>query len=230
VNRELEILRAILNFAVQNEWLIKNPFALTKGVISKAAENERDRILSFEEESRLLECCVGRRAHLRPLLICALDTAMRRGEIFKMRWRDLNFETNEIFIPQTNTKTEESRIVAMTPRLREELLILREVPPNDPSRTVFGIANTIKTAFKSACLQANVVNFRFHDCRHTATSRMIAAGCFHTEVMKIIGHSQIKTFLRYLNIAPETANAVAGRLHTFVTERLAAETDPRSIN
>ena len=47
VNRELELLRAMLNFAIQNEWLIKNPFVLAKGIISKAAEVERDRILSF---------------------------------------------------------------------------------------------------------------------------------------------------------------------------------------
>jgi integrase len=230
VNRELEILRAILNFAVQNEWLIRNPFTLTKGVISKAAENERDRVLSFEEERRLLDCCVGRKAHLKTLLICALDTAMRRGEIFKMRWRDVNFETNEIFIPQTNTKTEESRAVAMTPRLRDELLILLHVSPDDPDQTIFGITNTIKTAFKSACLVAGIADFRFHDCRHTATTRMIAAGCSYTEVMKITGHSQLKTFLRYLNISPETANAVAGRLHAFVTERLAVETVSHNIN
>ena len=87
VNRELEVLRAMLNFALQNEWIIKNPFTLTKGIISKAAEAERDRTLSFEEESRLLEVCTDRRAHLKPVVICALDTAMRRGEVFKMRWR-----------------------------------------------------------------------------------------------------------------------------------------------
>lgn len=106
VNRELELLRGILNYAVQNEWLIKNPFSLTKGVISKAAEVERERVLSADKEQRLLYACTGRRSHLRPLLICALDMAMRRGEIFKMRWSDIRFETMEIFIPQTNTKTE----------------------------------------------------------------------------------------------------------------------------
>jgi len=218
VNRELELLRAMLNFAIQNEWLIKNPFNLSKGIISKAAEVERDRILSFGEEQRLLEVCIGRRSHLRPLLICALDTAMRRGEIFKMKWSDVKVEKGEIYIPQTNTKTEEARIVGITSRLQEELEKLWEVSPKEKDRLVFGVTHTIKTAFNSACIESGIKNFRFHDCRHTATTRMIASGSPHTEVMKITGHSQLKTFLRYLNITSETANKVASKLDNYLEE------------
>lgn len=217
INRELELLRAILNYAVQNEWLIKNPFALTKGIISKAAEAQRDRVLSNEEEQRLLDVCVERKTHLRPLLICALDTAMRRGEIFKMRWEDIDLRKNEIQIPQTNTKTEVARTVGVTKRLREEFETLWEASSKDLIKTVFGITNTIKTSFKSACEEAKIENFRFHDCRHTATTRMIASGSPHTEVMKITGHSQLKTFLRYLNITPETTNRVASNLDNYLT-------------
>ncbi len=218
VNRELELLRTILNFAIQNEWLIKNPFVLAKGVISKAAEAQRDRILSFEEEQRLLEVCVGRKAHLRSLLICALDTAMRRGEILKMRWQDIDFAKREIYIPQTNTKTEVARVVGITVRLRKELEILWGASSKDPTTTVFGIVNTVKNAFKSACEEASIEDFRFHDCRHTATTRMIASGTPHTEVMKVTGHSQLKTFLRYLNITPETTNKVASNLDGYLAK------------
>lgn len=220
VNRELELLRAMLNYAIRNEWLIKNPFVLTRGVISKGAEVERERVLTFEEERRLLNACVGQRSHLKALLICALDTAMRRGEIFKLRWADINVHKNEIFIPQTNTKTEESRTVGITPRLGTELEALREVSSGDKNQTVFGITTTIKTVFKAVCEEAKVQDFRFHDCRHTATTRMIASGCPHTEVMKITGHSQLKTFLRYLNITPESTNKVAMALHEYVRERM----------
>lgn len=219
VNRELTVLRTMLNYALQNDWLIQNPFKKTKGIISTAAEAERDRVLGFAEEARLLEVCVGRRAHLKALLICALDTAMRRGEIFKMRWRDLNFATREIFIPQSNTKTEDARTVGITPRLRDELERLWETSPQDPNILVFGITNTIKTAFASACQEAEIQDFRFHDCRHTATTRMIASGSPHTEVMKITGHTQLKTFLRYLNITAETASKVASRLNNYLAER-----------
>ncbi len=219
VNRELALLRVILNFAVQNEWLIRNPFVLAKGIISMSAEVERDRVLSFAEESRLLAVCVDRRAHLKPILICALDTAMRRGEIFKMRWQDVNLLTNEIHIPQTNTKTEDARVVGITPRLKDELERLWEVSPKDYNQSVFGITDTIKRAWKTACRLANIEDFRFHDCRHTATTRMISSGSPHTEVMKITGHSQLKTFLRYLNITSETANKVASRLSNYMTNK-----------
>lgn len=228
VNRDLELLRAILNFAVQNEWLLRSPFVLTKGLISKAAEAERDRVLSLEEEHRLLDVCVGRRSHLRPLLICALDTAMRRGEIFKMRWKEINFVTNEIYIPRTNAKTEEARTVGITPRLRDEFKRLWEASSQDVNAIVFGITTTVKTAFRSACNDARISDFRFHDCRHTATTRMIASGSPHTEVMKITGHSQLKTFLRYLSITTGTVNNVALRLSKYYLRNQQAVVDATS--
>ena len=218
INRELSVLRAILNFAIDNEWMTSNPFQRMRGIISRAAEVERDRVLSFDEEERLLSACVDERAHVRPLLICALDTGMRRGEMFKMIWNDVSFETGEITIPQTNTKTEETRLVAMTPRLRSELERLWAMSPQDLSWRVFGITNSIKKSWATACRNAGISDFRLHDCRHTATTRMIASGSPHTEVMKITGHSQLKTFLRYLTITTNTANKVANRLSDYITE------------
>ena len=172
--------------------------------------------MSFEEEERLLNVCINERAHLKPILICALDTAMRRGEIFKLQWKDVDLGRNEIKISQTNTKTEESRTVGITPRLRDELVSLWYDSPKKKDGLVFGITNTIKTSFKSACKKAKIYDFRFHDCRHTATTRMIASGSPHTEVMKITGHKQLKTFLRYLNITSETAGGVASRLSDYL--------------
>lgn len=224
-------MRTILNFAVQNEWLLKNPFVACQGIIAISAEVERDRVLNFEEESRLLSVCTGPRKHLKTILICALDTAMRRGEIFKMKWQDVNFETGEIYIPQTNTKTEDSRIVGITPRLKAELEKLWEASPKNLESLVFGKIDSIKTSWKTACRLANVQDFRFHDCRHTATTRMIASGSPHTEVMKITGHTQLKTFLRYLNITSETANKVASKLSNYLGERhISFEEISNSVN
>jgi integrase len=223
VNRELALLRAVLEFAFANEWLVVNPFQRARGIVSRAAEVERDRILSFEEEERLLAACVESRAHLRPILICALDTAMRRGEIFKMKWADVSFETGEIVIPATNTKTERSRIVAVTKRLHTELTELWMSSPKDLSMRVFGLTNNIKHAWSTACRIADVSDFRLHDCRHTATTRMIASGSAHTEVMKITGHSQMKTFLRYLTITQSTAGRVASQLDDYLLRHAPAD-------
>lgn len=231
VNRELTVLRTILNFAVANDWLVTNPFAKTKGVISAAAEVKRDRVLSFDEEQRLLNACTDGKAHIKPIIICALDTAMRRGEIFKMRWRDVDFVKNQIIIPQTNTKTEEARIVGITPRLRQELELLWDCSPGDKNLLVFGVTNTIKNAFQSACRDAGIQGFRFHDCRHTATTRMVSSGSPHTEVMKITGHSQLTTFLRYLNITQETTNQVATKLRDYLEKQSdVLDASPESVN
>lgn len=231
VNRELASLRAILNFAIDNDWLEKNPFQRMRGVISISAEVERDRVLSFEEEERLLAACTGERAHVKPLLICALDTAMRRGEMFKMIWADIDFVTGKIFIPQTNTKTEESRIVAMTPRLRLELERMWSLSPREKSISVFGIHDNITKAWASVCRLAEVADFRLHDCRHSATTRMVASGSPHTEVMKITGHSQLKTFLRYLTITTDRANDVANRLSEYHSQgRASVEVDSTFLN
>lgn len=219
VNREMQQLKAMLNFAIQNDWLIVNPFAKCKGIISIALETKRDRVLGYEEEERLLRACRDRRAHLRPILICALDTGMRRGEIFQMKWKDVDLASRQIYIPQTNTKTQTARTVGITDRLKQELLGLWERSPKNPEWIVFGILADVKNAWKSALEEADIQNFRFHDCRHTATTRMIASGCHHTEVMKITGHSQMVTFLRYLNITPETAQRVADRLGSYLANR-----------
>lgn len=216
VNRELARLRVMLNFAIDNNWLIKNPFNQSKGIISTSAEVERDRILSHDEEFQLLAVCINERDHIKPIIICALDTGMRRGEIFKMRWLDVSFETSEIYIPKTNAKTEDERTVGMTKRLKAELVRLWSISPKDLDGSVFGIKTSIYKAFNTACRLAGIKDFHLHDCRHTATTRMIASGSDHTEVMKITGHTQLKTFLRYLNITPETSRRCATRLDVYL--------------
>jgi integrase len=105
------------------------------------------------------------------------------------------------------------------PRLKIELESLWETLPKDLTASIFQIGESIQTAWKTACRLADIEDFRFHDCRHTATTRMIASGSPHTEVMKITGHSQLKTFLRYLNITTETANNVANRLGNYLADR-----------
>src|SRR5262249_5968696 len=110
VNRELSCLRRILNIAVRESWIHKNPFACGDSLISFAVERKCERILTREEEMCLLSACDDPlRKHLRPILICALDTGMRQGEIFKLRWSDICFETRTVTIQAFNTKTMRER-------------------------------------------------------------------------------------------------------------------------
>lgn len=79
---------------------------------------------------------------------------------------------------------------------------------------------------RRACVQ----NFRIYDCRHTAPTRMIASGSPHLEVMKITGHTQLETFLRYLNITPETAKKVAGRLNDYLDQSVPQTVESNLVN
>jgi integrase len=112
VHRELELMRAIMRFAVRRGWLMRSPFEMGPPLISKSDETSRERVLSRDEENRLLAQCIGRRAHLRPLLIAALDTAMRRGELFKLTWEDVDLTRGVITIRAVNSKTARARTVA----------------------------------------------------------------------------------------------------------------------
>lgn len=200
VNRELATLRAMLNFAQEEGYLLKNPFP--PKAISNAAEVERDWPFSNEDERKLLEQCTGVREHLRPIVICALDTAMRPDEIFKLVWSDIDFTLSTINVRMENSKIEKSRNVPMSKRLRLELEKLWKASLMDLDALVFG-TKSVKKAFNSAVKLADIEGFRFRDCRHVGTKRMLLAGYSHAEVMKITGHSQMKTFLRYVNLTRE---------------------------
>ncbi len=219
VNRELATLRRMLNFAVNEGWLITNPFGKTENLVSIASEKARERVLDFNEEHRLLAECKDERAHLKPILICALDTAMRPEEIYKLVWSDIDFKKGIIKIRAENTKTETERIIGLTARLTEELEKIWEVSPKDPQRSVFGV-KSIKHAFKTACRKASIDGFRFRDCRHTATTRMVNSRIPQAEIMKVTGHTQLKTFLRYVNLTAETASQSALRFGEFIGEKL----------
>ncbi|CAN5225012.1 hypothetical protein BH10ACI1_BH10ACI1_31700 [soil metagenome] len=234
VNRELALLRTIFNDAVYNGWLIRSPFLNAKGLVSLADENKRERVLSIEEERRLLNACVtdlvrkykrnekeitvnikSRRKHLKPLIILALDTAMRRGELLKLCWKDIDFENRLISILAFNTKTATARTVGMTPRVYDELSELWEKSPKDLSELVFGITDTIKKSFTSACNDAGVDDFHFHDLRHTAITRMIQAGFSPMEIMKVSGHTQMTTFARYVNPNTQAVQRIAEGLSSY---------------
>jgi integrase len=215
VNRELELMRAVIRFAVREGWLPKSPFEMGTPLISKADETQRERILTHDEETFLLAACSGRRLHLRPIIITALDTGMRRGELFKLRWSDVDLATGKITIKAINTKTARKRAVAITDRLAIELERLWKNSPKNPNELVFGIRSTFKNSFATACKIAGIEEFRFHDCRHTAITRMVSAGIQPMEIMKLTGHTQMTTFARYVNPNEQSLKRAAKLLDTF---------------
>ena len=225
VNRTLALLRTMLRFAVQNSWLSDSPFERGKPLISLSDENKRERVLSFDEEVRLLAVCTDKRAHLKPLLITALDTAMRKGELIKLQWKDVDFSARIITVTAMNSKTAKQRNVGMTQRVFDELTRLWEQSPKDLDGLVFGIKDTVKRSFASVCREAEITDFRLHDCRHTAITRMIQAGLPAMEIMKVSGHTQMNTFARYINPNKQAVRRIADGLTAFHAETLIQPTN-----
>ncbi|MDT5120662.1 MAG: hypothetical protein QOC96_144 [Acidobacteriota bacterium] len=232
VNRELCCLRRIFSIAEREGYIHKNPFRMGDSLISAADEVKRERVLSHDEEARLLKACTGLRTHLRPLLIAALDTSARFGELIKLQWADTYLDSGIIVIKAENSKTNRPRLVAMTPRLQEELHSLWSKSTKDKNARVFGIKNNVRKSFESACKEAGVEGFRFHDNRHTALTRMIAAGVAPMECMKVSGHSQYATFARYINPTEQAVRKAAEALSMFNAQAAEAQasTAPELIN
>jgi integrase len=219
VNRELSVMRRMLNIAKKNKWIIDNPFSQADSIISLADERTRERIITRDEEAQLLAACEHpRRTHLKPIIICALDTGMRRGEILALRWLDVDFENEVITVAEFHTKTLRERHVSMTVRLRLELEHLYQNSPRKLEERVFGVAVNVKRSFDSARRAAGLANLRFHDLRHTAATRLVQGHAPLQEVGRILGHTQASTTYRYVNANVETAKRAAAILNAYNAE------------
>lgn len=213
VNRELELLSRIFSYAVERGELDNNPF---KGVKKLAVNNLMTRYLTPNEENRLMNALTGRRAHLRPIVLIALHTGMRRGEILSLRWEQVDFSRNSIQL--LRTKSGKPRSIPMNKVIKDVLRRMR----NDDCEYVFRNRRTdksvtdIKNAFKAALKEAGIEKLRFHDLRHTAGTRMADANIPITAISDILGHADIRTTTRYAHATDEAKRRAVKALEGFV--------------
>ncbi len=215
VNRELAYLRRLLNIAERNDWIDKNPFKRGDSLIHLADEVKRDTVLSPAECQRLLDACSDRRAHLKPIVIAALDLGCRLGELLKLQWKDVDLDSGIITIQAFNTKTMRERTVAITQRLQIELENLLSAFPHSENDLVFGFSE-IRKGFKSACKIAGLPDLRFHDLRHVHATNLDSLGFSIAAIGKQLGHSSdSRVTLRYINRDKEATRQVADALDEF---------------
>jgi integrase len=150
-----------------------------------------------------------------PILICALDTGMRRGEILGLKWSDVDFEERVLTIRAFNTKTMQERQVSLTTRLMIELERLWEESPKNRDFLVFGFTDNVKKSWTSVRTKAGLPDVRFHDLRHTAATRLVAAHLPLPEVGRVLGYTQANTTYRYINANIETTRRAAALLDAF---------------
>jgi integrase len=196
VNRELACLKTIFNKAILWGMATRNP---VKG-IKLFKEPQRDRYLMPDEIRLLLDAYPS---HYRPLVVTALHTGMRLGEILNLTWEDVDFRTMQILV--RDSKNGESRRIEMNSVVSQELLRLKK----EPSRThVFiGLSgarlqtNAISRVHRMVCRKARIADCRFHDLRHTFASHLVMNGVDLTTVSKLLGHKTLQMTLRYSHLS-----------------------------
>ena len=192
VNRLLSVLSKIFSLASDAEIIDHNP---CRKVRKFRLNNQRVRVLSSEEETRLLTALRDNEL-VKQIVIFALNTAFRRGEIFNLKWFDVDFGRGVIQIRES--KSNRMRVVPMNSIVRSLLSDLaRRSEFVFPSPKTGGRLNQIKRSFRRAVAKAGIENFRFHDLRHTAATRMADVGADAFTLMKILGHSDIRMTARY---------------------------------
>lgn len=193
VLRELAYLSLIINHA-RREWRVDvaNPVSMVR---KPTAPPGRDRVLTEDEELQLLEALkpLRNRSPWTILVVeLALATAMRRGELFSLRWDQIDFARRTARLPLTKNGT--ARTVPLS---SAALAVLQQVPKTEDGRVFPLIATTFDTSFKRAVARAGLRDLRFHDLRHTAITRMASKLPNVIELAAVSGHKSLRMLQRY---------------------------------
>jgi integrase len=182
LNRDVEVLRHLLYWALDEGFLTTNPIARIH--LPKQRRKPRP-ILSFAEEDKLL---VAAAPHLRRIMIAALDSGMRRGELLHQLWEHVDFNRRLLLVTHSKTAGGEAREIPFTARLAELLSSFKQ-----PEGLVFTFKgrpiHRIKTAWKATIRRSGIRYFRFHDLRHTFNTRLMEAGVVQDVRKALMGHS-----------------------------------------
>jgi len=223
INHEMACLRHMFTMAMKWGKAEKNPVREVKFLKEPQG---KDRILTYEEEKRLLNYVRSKTKskHLEAIIITALNTGMRKGEILKLKWENVDFKTG--YITVVETKNGEIRKIPMNKSLTT---ILKNVKSNarlkDDDRLPEYVFcdkekkpyRDVKTGWWKALKEAQIENFRFHDMRHTFGSRLGMAGVDIKTIQDLMGHKDIKMTMRYSHPTPEhkrRAVEILGSSHT----------------
>lgn len=210
VNRELQCLSKILSTARDNGLISENPCRRVKLL---REDNKRTRYLTESEEEALMAVLTGKHAYLRPIVVIALQTAMRQGEIVNLCWQQVDFQRDCIYV--TNTKSGKDRVVPMNEISRQELLARRD---NGSERVFDNTSPQVKKSFRLATAKAGIEDFRFHDLRHTAATRMADAGVDAFTLAAILGHATLQMASRYTHATDESKRKAIGALSRYNSE------------
>lgn len=211
VIRELGLLRSIFETA-RRDWgyaSFQNPLA---GIRKPKAPDGRERRLKPGELEALTAACrTVAGSWLLHGFQLAIETGLRRGELLRIRWRDINFGAAVLHVPFT--KTDKARTIPLTDRAVEILTDRKTASCTDAEYAFPVSANAFRLAWERCKRRAEragcvgVQELRFHDLRHEAVSRFFEMGLNTVEVASISGHRDLRMLFRYTHLKPEDIGA-----------------------
>lgn len=246
VNRRVAALKALLNKAVDWEVIDENPINSFK--LLKTDNNRVIRYLTQQELQRLYNALdkrqIDQRAerdrynlwlaarnkksldtldfyftdYLKPIVLIALNTGLRRGEIFSLHWSDINLVTKTLTVNGYDAKNLQTRHVPLNNEAYKTLLEWKKQSVNNllvfPSPITNQKLTNIKSAWKKLLQIANINNFRFHDLRHHFASSLVMRSADLNIVRELLGHSSLQMTLRYAHLAPAHKAAAVALLNS----------------
>ncbi|MBT8064991.1 MAG: site-specific integrase [Gammaproteobacteria bacterium] len=213
VHREIAALRAALNCAVRWKLIATNPAQGVK--IRLPATDGAPRILQADERARLLACLDQREDSLAVLVTLALQTGLSRGELFRLRWKDVSFGVHaSVEVSHSRRFRNRNRKIPLN-ALAERRLSRWRSTRRHRSTLVFpspsgGPLTSVQTAWNRLMKEARIRGFRLCDCRHDFAARLVSAGVPTARVSELLGHSSQSLADRYASFAvADTREAVA---------------------
>lgn len=192
VNKEVICLKTIINRAVRHERLQHNHIERVKRL---PENNVRMKVLTPEEFSHLIDACP---VHIQPVVMVAYYMGMRRAEIINLTWREVDLQKGFIRLSAERTKTDNSRAIPIHPAVRA---MLERLPRGLHTDRVFlkdgQPFDEFKRSFTTACQNAGIKDFVFHDLRHCALNNLRRSGNDFFEIMALSGHKTMSCFKRY---------------------------------
>ena len=198
VRKEMSLLDRILKLA-QQEWDIYLPRGNPVDSVAMPPKGKgRDRRLESGEEKKLLDAAKEYGGFIEDIIVLALETGARRGELANLQWKNINFNKPTVIL--MDTKNTDDREIPLSSKALE--VIKRQ--PRHITGFVFPIrGDSITKAFGRVCKTAEITGLRFHDLRHEATSRFFEKGFETMEVSAITGHKDLAMLKRYTHLKAE---------------------------
>ena len=210
INRYKAAISVVFSFACREYDLPENPVCK---IPSLPENNERIRFLSEAERTRLFSSC--RASHwdkLYLIVLLAITTGARKGEITKLRWNDINFDRRTAYV--ATTKNGQPKVLPLTDSVIRELQLF----DTKDSSLIFAskikeeVAYCFTKPWKKALENAEIEDFRFHDLRHSCASYLAQSGASLLEIADVLGHKQISVTKRYAHLCIEHNSSIINRV------------------